>query len=239
MNTPRRAHDGQPIGTGRPLTKRRLNACRLLRGTSALVLVVLIAAACSFPGKQQAPARLTYLLQGSTTSASPPAAEARRCLSLRVSTPESAPGFGTSRMAYTKQPPRLDYFAFNEWVDTPARMLAAMMETQLDASGLLGAVLTGSADLRTDLRLDSELKWLQQDFSGGNSSLRLAVKLALIDVPNRKLLDSKTFSYTETANDATPEAGVAAANRAADRFLAELTTFVADAIAGLQCRAGG
>jgi ABC-type uncharacterized transport system auxiliary subunit len=138
-------------------------------------------------------------------------------------------------MAYTTQPPRLDYFAYHEWADLPARMFAAMIETRLDASTLLGTVVTGSSDVRTDLRLDSELKSLRQDFTGDHSTLALAIKVSLVDVSRRSLLHTKTFSYREASDGSGPDTGARAANRAADRFLAELMVFVADSIAGFDC----
>lgn len=195
-------------------------------------------AGCSMPGGQKASPRQTWVLHGEGASSIDVAADTRSCLSLRISTPASAPGLGSRRMAYTSQRSQLDYFARNEWVDTPARMAAAMMEARLDASGLLGAVMTGSSDIRTDLRLDSEIKSLQQDFNGTGSSVSLMIKVSLIDVSSRSLLNSKIFSYSETSDTANPEAGVAAANRAAARFLADLTVFVADSIAGFHCRTG-
>ncbi len=207
-----------------------------------LVTLLLFLAGCSLsgaiPGTSQTTARQSYLLQGDGTAGAFAVAAARQCLSLRVSAPASAPGYGTARMAYTTQPPRLDYFAYHEWADQPARMIAAMVEARLDASGLLAAVVTGSADIRTDLRLDSELKSLRQDFTGASSTLALAIKVSLVDVSRRSLLNTKTFSYTETVDDAGPAAGAAAANRAADRFLAELTVFVADSIARFDCPDG-
>jgi cholesterol transport system auxiliary component len=192
---------------------------------------------CSLPGKSAVPARQTYLLQDTATPVAAPATQARQCLSLRVGTPAAAPGFSTIRMVYTRQPPRLDYFARHEWVDAPARMLATMMEARLDASGLFSAVLSGSSDVRTDLRLDAELKSLQQDFSGEASTLSLQVKVDLVELSGRSLLASKTFSYTETAGT-DPASGVAAAERAVQKFLADLTAFVVATISPLDCAPG-
>jgi len=140
-------------------------------------------------------------------------------------------------MVYSTQAPRLDYFAYHEWADTPARMIAAMIETRLDASGLFGAVLRGSSDVRTDLRLDSELMRLQQNVKGADSAVELTIKVSLVDVSSRSLLDAKTFSYKQTASGANPEAGAAAANQAANRFLADLTAFLSRSIARFNCPA--
>lgn len=196
---------------------------------------LLLLSGCSLPGKSPAPARQTYALQLASSETRAETAQSRPCLSLRVAAPLSAPGYNTARIAYSEQPPRLDYFAYHAWVDSPARMLAALMEARLDSSGLLGAVVSGSTDIRTDLRLDVELKTLQQEFSDGHSSVRLVIKAGLINVPERSLLASRIFAYTEPASAANPVAGAAAANRAANRFLQELEAFVAEGIGPASC----
>jgi len=206
---------------------------------SLVASVVVLAAGCSLPGKSPATPRRTYLLQDQGRqdggqAAAFPATDARPCLNLRVSTPSSAPGYGTTRMVYVKQPPRLDYFAYHEWADTPARMVQAMMENHLTSSGLFGAVLSGSTDVRTDLRLDAELQKLEQDFTGAGSTLVLGIKVEIVDMASRSLLAARSFTYTETAGE-DAESAVVAADRAAQQFLADLTTFVAAAIKPLEC----
>jgi len=117
-------------------------------------------------------------------------------------------------------------------------MTAAMMESGLEASHLLGAVLTGSSDVKTDLRLDSEIRTLQQEFDSSGSTIVLEIKVGLVDISNRSLLSSVTFSYREPAESADPRAGVVAANRAAGRFLSDLKGFIAGAIGRFDCAGG-
>jgi cholesterol transport system auxiliary component len=233
MNPRRQAPAGRTTAPRRAGAERQLQ--RLIFRCTAAVL--LMAAGCGgLPGKSQGTPHRTYLLQGSGTPGISASATARHCLSLRVGAPAAAPGYGTARMAYTKAPQRLDYFAYHEWVDSPARMIGAAIGARLDASGLLGAIVTGSSEVRTDLRLDAELQRLQQDFTGAGSVLDLSIKVSLVDVTRRSLVSAKTFSYKEAAGG-DPETGVAAANLALERFLGELTEFVADSIAGLACPA--
>ena len=196
---------------------------------------VLLIAACSLPGPSQRPAKQTYVLHGEPVSQPPEAITSKPCASLRVSLPGSAPGINTVRMAYTTEPNRLDYFAYNEWVATPARMIASMMESRIDALGLFSVVILGSSDIKTDFRLDSEVRVLQQDFTKGTSTVTLSIKVALVEVANRSLLNSKTFSYREPADGENAEAGVAAANRAAEHFLVELTAFLSESIKPVEC----
>ena len=196
---------------------------------------VLLIAACSLPGPSKRPAMQTYLLQGGPVSQPAEVMTPRPCVSLRVGLPGSAPGINTARMAYTTEPNRLDYFAYHEWVATPARMISSMMESRLDTLGLFSAVILGSSDIKTDFRLDSEVQALQQDFAKGTSTVVLIIKVTLIDVANRSLLNSQTFSYREPAKGENAEAGVAAANRAAEHFLVDLTAFLSESIGPLEC----
>jgi len=200
-----------------------------------MVLLFLAMSGCSMASKTTIPAKKTYALLAPATAGDWGDSASKQCLSLRVAVPAAVPGFATARMAYTTEPPRLDYFAYHEWVAPPARMIAPMMEAWLDDSKLFEAVVFGSADIRTDLRLDSEIVRLSQDFNGSASTLTLVIRVKLVDVSNRALLDAKTFSYAEPVTGANPEAGAKAANRAASQFLGDLVAFVAESIARLDC----
>ncbi len=199
------------------------------------IIMCLILASCSMPGTSQKQARESYLLEGTGTADLRVSGQAESCLTLRVATPVSAPGYSTNRMAYTTQASRLDYFAYHQWADTPARMIASLIETRLDSSKIFEAVVSGSADIRTDLRLDSELLQLRQDFNSKNSTLKLTIKVKLIDVATRSLLRSTTFKYTEPVNEKNPESGVEAANHAADKFMSELEDFLAQSTVSVEC----
>jgi len=213
---------------------RQLTVTRI-RFSVVMALLFLALSGCSIASKTTIPAKKTYALQAQPDSRASEAGASSQCLSLRIAVPAAVPGFATARMAYTTEPPRLDYFAYHEWVAPPARMLAPMMETWLDDSKLFEAVVFGSTDIRTDLRLDSDLVRLSQDFNGSASTLTLVIRVKLVDVSNRALLDAKTFSYAEPVAGANPEAGAMAANRAASQFLGDLAAFVAESIARLDC----
>lgn len=204
------------------------------RYTLLIAIIVSLIAGCGLPRPQQSTVKRTYLLQGNQAAAAP-AAVSRPCVTLRITAPGSAPGFMTSRMAYTKEPQRLDYFAYHEWVDTPARMIASMIEHRIDHSGMFGAVVSGSSDVRADLRLDSELTGPLHDFNAGRSDVVLKIKARLIDISSRSLLSSRTFSYVETSNGANPGAGVAAANRAAERFVVDLVGHLSESVQHIEC----
>ncbi len=190
---------------------------------------------CSLPGPSQQPQKQYFVLQdtGVSTPVSGPASNP--CRSLRISTPGSAPGLNTARMAYSTAPNRLDYFAYHEWLAPPAKMFVSMMESRLQAAGLFSVILVNSPDIRTDLRLDSEVQFMQQDFTGSGYTYNLAIRATLVEVKTRSLLGSETFRYNETAAGGDAEAGADTANRVANRFLDDLTAFLAVVTEKMEC----
>jgi len=203
---------------------------------AGLVVMACLLTACSPFGQSQKKVKKTYLLQGQPGHSTPaPVSNQKPCVTLRVSPPGTAPGFRSASMAYVTEPPRLDYFAYHEWAGTPASMIGSLIESRLEAEGTVGAVVSGSTDIYAEVRLDSEVLQLAQEFEAGSSSLLLAIRVRLIDVPHRSLLASRTFSYVEPAAGENPVAGVEAANRAVQDFLDDLAGFLQQSIASIDC----
>lgn len=148
-------------------------------------------------------------------------------LTLAVGVPRAAPGFGTARMIYVRQPHKIEYFAHSRWADPPARMLAPLMVRALDEAAGFRAVVPARSALPADLRLDSELVRLQQDFSNRPSSVQLTLRAKLIDVRAGLVLAAREFSETEPTTTDDPAGGVSAANRAVQRMLGTLAEFCA------------
>lgn len=144
---------------------------------------------------------------------------------IAVSTVRSAAGFGSSDMLYVKEPHHLQTFARHRWADRPARMLEPLLVTLLERSGLFAGVSGPGSQARSALRLDTELRRLQQVFDGADSRVELVVRVALLDTRARRLRASQLFRVTVAA-DPSPYGGVQAANRAAALFGDELLRFL-------------
>ena len=61
---------------------------------------------------------------------------------LSINMPKAAAGYDTRRMMYTRAPHKLEYFAQNEWIDSPAHMLQALLVTAIAQSRRFKAVLS-------------------------------------------------------------------------------------------------
>ncbi|MFA6901791.1 MAG: ABC-type transport auxiliary lipoprotein family protein [Gallionellaceae bacterium] len=153
------------------------------------------------------------------------AATASGNLTLLVNTPGARSGFDSARMIYLKKPHEIDYFSENQWVDNPARMLAPLLVQALESTAQYRAVVTTRSAVTADLRLDTELVRLQQEFLAFPSQVRLTLRVQLIDMRNKAVLATREFDVTEPATSDDPYGGVLAANRAVKTALQQIADF--------------
>lgn len=175
----------------------------------------------------------TFLLEASPTNI--PARNGGRVetrplatgLNILVAMPKAHSGYDTSRMAYLRQPHELEYFAKNQWVDAPARMLWPILAQAVERTGRFSAVVQSPGTVNIDQRLDTELIRLHQDFTRQPSVLRMSLRAQLIDTASRRVLATREFDISETADADDPYGGVQAANRAVARLARDIADFVA------------
>jgi cholesterol transport system auxiliary component len=204
-------------------------SCHLLHAPARwlaplVVLTMILLTGCSslgVPSRNSTPVR-QYLLEWQADNHREPVAGGPV---LQISATRSAAGFGNSGMLYVRKPYQLERFARHRWADSPARMLSPLLVKAAEASGLFSAVSAPGTPVQADLRLDTEVLHLLQEFSDGESRVELALRATLIDVASGRQIASRSFNITEPA-PATPYDGVRATNRAVARLMDELTRFL-------------
>jgi len=149
----------------------------------------------------------------------------KRDLVLAVSMPRARPGFDTSLIAYLRQPHELDYFVVNRWADTPARMLEPLLLQALEQTGSFRAIVRAPGVVPANIRLDTELVRLQQDFGTQPSKVQITLRAQLIDMTDQRVLAVKLFDETENAVSDNAYGGVITANRLLQRVLDQLSDF--------------
>ena len=150
---------------------------------------------------------------------------------LVVAEPRAAPGYGTRQMAYVRTASQIEYFAFNQWAQPPAVMLAPLLAHAIERTGAFRSVVRAPISVAGDIRLETELIRLHQDFSVAPSRVRLAVRVVLIDTATRRVLATREFEAQAPSASEDPAGGVMAANEAAQRVAAEVGAFCAERIA--------
>jgi cholesterol transport system auxiliary component len=206
-----------------PHSRHRRTAAGLLLAGAWPVLLAGCGASL-LPKPAPPPARFT--LDDSALPAAPREAAAGAPV-LVVVVPRAAPGFDSTRMVYLQRAQALEAFAFNEWVDTPARLMAPLLVRSLQGSGAFSAVLLAPSAAMGALRLETELLRLQQDFGSRPSHVRLTLRAVLMDTGTRRVIAWREFDETVPATSDDPVGGAAAAQQATQRVLAALTLFCA------------
>ena len=198
-------------------------SCRKL-----LLLASLLLAACGGLPAPKVASQNIYVLEGVPVIQ---AAQARRDLVIAVRLPRALPGFDTSQMAYVEKPHELNYFVTSRWADTPARMLEPLIAQAIEQTGGFKAVVETSGVIPADVRLDTELVRLQQDFQTRPSRVQFTLRARLVDVRGKRLLAVQEFDEVENADSEDAYGGVTAANRLLQRMLGRLAGFCVDASA--------
>ena len=209
---------------------------RAARGLPRLLatgLVSVALCACSVLRPTATPQPVFYTLDGAPAAASSTLAPASlapaTAPTLIVNPPRAAAGFDSQRIIYVREPHKLEYFAHSEWVDPPARMLAPLLVAAIQAGGAFRAVVLTAGAAAGELRLDTEIIRLQQDFQPQPSRVRFTLRATLVDDKTRRVLGWREFEGDVAAPSEDPYGGVLAANAAVQSVLQELARFCADA----------
>ncbi|SCK58162.1 cholesterol transport system auxiliary component [Variovorax sp. HW608] len=171
-----------------------------------------------------------FALSGESEASAATAGPVAPTRTLIVDLPRATPGFESSQIAYVRRPYEIEYFAHNQWVDTPSNMLAPQMVRAIGGTGAFHAVLGTPTSAVGQFRLETEIVRLQQDFSTTPSHVRLTLRAALIDTATRKVVASREFDARVDAPTEDPYGGVIAAQRAASQVMAELALFCAASV---------
>jgi len=197
-----------------------------LRFLQWLLLAVIAAttSACGLlPGKSTLPIVSDYSLNAGFApgplDVESPAVDS--CVSAQVLLPRAAAGYNTARMAYIEDPNRLDFYAYSQWVDTPAYMLQPLLVDALRESGRFRTVVKSPSPVRTRFRLITDDLTVVQQIDGNRNLVRIGLRLQLLDAKEGKLIIDEPM-VAERSTEANPRAGAAMANLIARDLLASV-----------------
>ncbi len=178
---------------------------------------------CSLPQDRSEPPQ-SYLLDGGNFS--PPTARRSNGKTLLVTVPKAAPGFDSNRIAYTKEPLKLDYYSNNIWSDTPAKMLLPVLVRAFEGTGAFKAVVSPPAPTMADLRVDVDVMRLQQEFVASQPSrVRLMTRIKVLNMKSGHVLATQVFEAIEPTPTEDAYGAAQAANRALQKLLNDMVPF--------------
>jgi cholesterol transport system auxiliary component len=191
-------------------------------------------AGCSALKLGASPTPPTYYSLDASPASTVPRAAGAASYTLIVNETQAAAGFDSQRIIYVRQPHKLEYFAHNEWVDPPARMISSLIVGSLEKSGVFRAVVSSPGSASGELRLETEVLLLQQEFTSTPSRVRFALRAYLAEDGTRRVVATRDIEAVVPAPGDDPYGGVQAANAAVQNVLDQLTAFCAQTAAGWQ-----
>jgi cholesterol transport system auxiliary component len=207
---------------------------RTISACAAALCVV--AAGCSAIKPTASPTPpIYYSLDASRVAATvAPRATGTAPYALIVNETQAAAGFDSQRIIYVRQPHKLEYFAHNEWVDPPARMISSIIVGALEQSGVFRAVVSSPGSASGELRLETEVLFLQQEFTSTPSRVRFVLRAYLAEDNTRRVVATRDIEAVVPAPSDDPYGGVQAANAAVQNVIGQLAAFCAQTVAGWQ-----
>ena len=195
-----------------PLSARLLPACCMILG---------LLAACALPGFSPPP-KLFTLTPKNTFADGLPVVRSQ----ILIEPPVAAAGIDTGRIALSRAPTSLDYYAGVSWTDRAPAMVQTLMVESFENSGKALSVGRDTIGLRSDVILKSELREFQAEYDPAveNAPPRVHVRInaKLVAMPRRSIEASKTFEAFEPARGAGFEDIIAAYDEALGKVLRRL-----------------
>jgi cholesterol transport system auxiliary component len=107
---------------------------------------------------------------------------------LVIGTPVASADLDTTRIALTRSPGVIEYFAKGAWADNAPILLQDKLIESFEASNAIVAVGRDAVGLRPDYVLQSELRDFQAEFTGGAPTAHLRLTTKLVRMPDRRII---------------------------------------------------
>jgi len=181
------------------MRQSRLFAGARSRVCVAAILVLGLLAGCGII-PQPAPAPQLYTLTPKSTFDDDLAAVGWQ---LGIEAPTAPAGLSSARIAVTRQPLTLEYYAGAQWVDDAPAMVQRLLIESFENSGRIVGVGRLAVALRSDFVLQPELREFQAEYSPASKApkVRVRVNVKLIKMPERRIVASDTFERVMEAPD--------------------------------------
>ena len=138
-----------------------------------------------------------------------------------VDLPQAPAAIDTNRIALSKSPLSLDYYADSVWTDRVPDVLENLLVASFEDSRAITAIGRGSSGLRADFILRTEIRHFEAvyDAAGGPPRVWVAIIARLVAMPQRRIIAQARFEQRAPAAADNVPAVVAAFNTATDAAL--------------------
>jgi cholesterol transport system auxiliary component len=202
---------------------------RALLRVAALALVPAASACTSLIPGTGAPPQLYVLTRKSTFPPDLPQVSRQ----LLVDTPIAPAEIDTARVALSRSPTTIDYFANAAWSDRAPAMVQSLLIESFEQTGKIPSVARDTAVLRADYILMPELRRFEARYQNGEAPPTVLVRLLvrLIKMPERTIIGEDIAEERETATANAMDAIVEAYDEALGSVMKRLITWTLRTVA--------
>jgi cholesterol transport system auxiliary component len=120
---------------------------------------------------------------------------------LLVDTPAAQASLDSTRIALSRTPTSIDYFADAAWTDRAPLMVQSLLVESLENSGRITAIARESLALRADFILKPELRHFEAVYRQGAEAPQALVQInvKLVAMPDRTIVGQRTVEGTAAA----------------------------------------
>jgi cholesterol transport system auxiliary component len=143
---------------------------------------------------------------------------------LLIDLPQAQAGIDTSRIALSRSPLSLDYFADADWTDRLPELIQSLLLAAFENSGGVIAIDRNAGGVRADYLLRTEIRHFEAVYDGTNGPPRVWVEITarLVSVPQRAIIAEARFEQHVPASANDVPAIVAAFNAANDAVVRDI-----------------
>ena len=149
---------------------------------------------------------------------------ARVSWQLVVAEPSAERDIDTTRIALTRTPNVIEYFADGNWSDTAPKMVQAKLIEAFEATNAIVAVGRDAAGLRADYILQSDLRDFQADYTNGAATAHIRLIAKLVEMPDRRITRTVAAEASAPAGGKDLAAIVVAFEQALGEVLSKIVT---------------
>jgi cholesterol transport system auxiliary component len=152
---------------------------------------------------------------------------------LLIELPQVPAGIDTARIALSKSPISLDYYADSLWTDRVPGLLKNLLVASFENSRAITAFGRDSISLRADFILQTEIRHFEAvyDTAGGPPRIWVAIIARLVAMPRRAIIAQMRFEQRVPAAANEVPAIVTAFNGATDAVLRDVVLWTLDNLA--------
>ena len=166
-----------------------------------------------------------------TPAADVPADGGHIAWQLLVDVPASAVALDTDRIALSRSPTTIDYFADAAWTDRAPLLVQSLLVQSFENSGRITAIARESLALRADYVLRPELRHFEAEYAGGGGtpSAHVQIGAKLVKMPERTIMAQRRVDTRAAARENQVPAIVDAFDMALRQAMRELVVWTLDA----------